>query len=530
MKPAASRPRLSSAFGWLLLVSALTAGALRFPALALRPMHADEAILADKTGTLIERGEWHYDPVDFHGPVLSYFGLAAARVAGARTYVELNETVVRAAPALCGFLLVLAPLLIVSGIGRAPAAWAILLAAVSPAMVFYSRYYIPETLLVLFSFAAIACGWRGLARGKTAWSAAAGVSAGLALAAKETAVLHFAAMALAAAGVWLAARRQEGPAQAPARAATLRAALVLGGTAALSAGLVLTSFGRYPGALAELLESLRTIYLERAFGPGLHVHPWHYYLGLLAFFHEGAGPRFSEAAVLLLAAVGTMTTLLRKGSPGLPRFLALYSLLVLAIYSLIPYKTPWCLLGFLQPMTVMAGLGAAALIEAVPARAWRAVVTVILAVVSLHLGWQAWLTSFRLPADPRNPYVYAHTGVDVFLIRDRVEALAAADPRGHAMPMQIFSRSNLWPLPWYFRSFRNVEWWRGVPERASAAPVILTTPDMEGAVATLLYERRPPGQRELYMSLFDRHVELRPAVEIRGYAAKSLWDRLTPTR
>jgi hypothetical protein len=96
--------------------------------------------------------------------------------------------------------------------------------------------------------------------------------------------------------------------------------------------------------------------------------------------------------------------------------------------------------------------------------------------------------------------------------------------------MQIFSRSNLWPLPWYLRSFQNVGWWSGVPERATAAPVILTTPDMEGAVATLLYERRPPGQRELYMSLFDRYVELRPGVEIRGYAAKSLWDRLTPTR
>jgi hypothetical protein len=28
----------------------------------------------------------------------------------------------------------------------------------------------------------------------------------------------------------------------------------------------------------------------------------------------------------------------------------------------------------------------------------------------------------------------------------------------------------------------------------------------------------------LYVPVFDRPVELRPAVEVRGYAAKSLWD------
>jgi hypothetical protein len=40
-----------------------------------------------------------------------------------------------------------------------------------------------------------------------------------------------------------------------------------------------------------------------------------------------------------------------------------------------------------------------------------------------------------------------------------------------------------------------------------------------------LYEGPPPGERELYMTMFDAFVELRPQVEVRGYVAKSLWDR-----
>ena len=71
-----------------------------------------------------------------------------------------------------------------------------------------------------------------------------------------------------------------------------------------------------------------------------------------------------------------------------------------------------------------------------------------------------------------------------------------------------------------------MQWWRGVPDKAPAAPVILATSDAEDAVATLLYERRPAGERELYMRMFDRYVELRPGVEVRGYVAKSLWDRV----
>jgi hypothetical protein len=122
-----------------------------------------------------------------------------------------------------------------------------------------------------------------------------------------------------------------------------------------------------------------------------------------------------------------------------------------------------------------------------------------------------------LATDTRNPWVYAHTTRDVFTIRDRLAATPGTE-------IDIYSSENLWPLPWYLRSFPHVRWWTKVPLQGKAAPIVLLTPEAEPDVIRKLYETAPPGERELYMNLFDRRVELRPQVEVRGYIAKSLQD------
>jgi hypothetical protein len=45
---------------------------------------------------------------------------------------------------------------------------------------------------------------------------------------------------------------------------------------------------------------------------------------------------------------------------------------------------------------------------------------------------------------------------------------------------------------------------------------------MEEALTRKLYDLPPPGEKELYVGIFERPVELRPRVELRGYAARSL--------
>ena len=208
----------------------------------------------------------------------------------------------------------------------------------------------------------------------------------------------------------------------------------------------------------------------------------------------------------------------------MPRFLGIYTLLMASVYSAIPYKTPWCLLGFLHGLILLAGIGAVHLLHGIRAVRIRGTLVACLVAATLHLGWQAWNASFRYAADPRNPYVYAHTSTDVFMISERIEALARAHPLGASMPIQVISRENLWPLPWYLGRLSAVQWWNGVSEEAVNAPLILVTPEMEDALVRKLYELPPPGRRGLYMSIFDQRLDLRPQVELRGYAAKPLWD------
>ena len=102
-------------------------------------------------------------------------------------------------PVVFGAGLIVLLLLVADGLGRGPAVVAGVLTAISPAMVFYSRYYIQETLLVFFTFAAIGCAGDTSAARSIGWAVAAGASLGLMHATKETWVLAAAAMAVAVA-------------------------------------------------------------------------------------------------------------------------------------------------------------------------------------------------------------------------------------------------------------------------------------------------------------------------------------------
>ncbi|UCC22437.1 MAG: hypothetical protein JSW23_11780, partial [Planctomycetota bacterium] len=57
-----------------------------------------------------------------------------------------------------------------------------------------------------------------------------------------------------------------------------------------------------------------------------------------------------------------------------------------------------------------------------------------------------------------------------------------------------------------------------------SAPVIIASPDVEPALLKKLYELPPPGQKHLYVPLFNSYTELRPRVELRGLVTKDLWD------
>ena len=490
-------------------------------------MHADEAVHADKFGTLLEGRGYAYDPAEYHGPTLYYLALLPAWLRGESRYVEIDEVTLRSVPAALGVALVAAHLGARGFLGPEGAVVAAILAAISPGMVFYSRYFVHETPLVFFSFGALLAACWYLRSPGVSPALLAGTCAGLMVATKETASLALGCMALALAVTHVVDRAHAGSLSpirsvAPGR----HVLLALLATVAVSAALF-SSFLTHPEGIVDAVRAYG-FYLDRAGTASWHVHPWTYYLRLLIHVPANGAPFWTEGLILVLAVVGGAAGWAKKGVPGADsralRFLGFYTLLMLVTYSAIPYKTPWCLLGFLHGMILLAGAGAVFLVRSLRGTAMRALVVVLLVSAASHLGWQALQGSFRFASDPRNPYVYAHTGTDVFEIVARLKGLARAHPDGSSMPVQIISRENLWPLPFYLRGLPRVAWWKSVPELAPNAPVILVTPDMEQALVRKLYDLPPPGERELFMSIFERPVELRPQVELRGYAASRLWE------
>lgn len=499
-----------------LVVIALVAGlGLRLARLDARPMHHDEANQAVKFGALLEHGQYRYDRHDHHGPTLYYLSLPAAWLRGQFTLASLDETTLRGVTAGFGAATILL-LPLAGGIGRTAIAGAALLLALSPAMVFYSRMYIQESLFACFTLAfVIALGRAGREPGWL-WPLLAGLAAGLAIATKETSAIVLPAAILA---YLLAARMPAGATSVPPAGSTKTRLLVGLLIAAAVAAVFYSSLLANPAGVLEPFRGAGT-YVERGIDPADHSHPWHYYVSLLAWSSSG-GLTWSEGLVLALAAIGVIHAL-RGSSTSAPeatwwaRYLAGYAVITLLVFSAIPYKTPWNLLPFYVGAIVLAGIGFSALVEASRSRVVRAALAGLVTIAVFHLGWQAWRASVTYAADPRNPYVYAHTVPDAVRMAARIRDLAAAHPDGARMQVSVLAPPHQqWPLPWYLRTMPNVGYWPAPGDAAALqAPVIVSSLDHTASLDAALGDG--------YVSEF---FGLRPEVLLALYIERGLWDR-----
>ena len=119
---------------------------LRFYQLGLKPFHHDEGVNGWFLTTLFREGIYKYDPANYHGPTLYYIALAFSEICG------LETVSVRASTAIFGVMIVILALFLRRYIGRAGSLFSALFLAVSPGMVFISRYFIHEIFFVFLGF------------------------------------------------------------------------------------------------------------------------------------------------------------------------------------------------------------------------------------------------------------------------------------------------------------------------------------------------------------------------------------------
>ena len=467
-------------------IIALLAFAIRLPQLGERPMHTDEAVNAYITGKLLVGENFHYDPQDRHGPALFVLSQPVVRLLGAKNFSELTETQLRLTPVLVGSATILLFGAGVEMFGFIACLTAALLFAIAPLPVYYSRYFIHETLFVAATLGLVLSGWRAWERKSAGFAALAGFCAALMLACKETALIHFFAL-----GVALLAARSLAPASNPARADEFlnHAELETGASTAkniftalivfiFTTVLLFTWFGRNWSVFADLFHAIPR-FAARAGGEG-HQKPFGYYFHLL-----------DPLLVLFLMSAAGVFTVLCDAVGGVRKsglLLLIYGLVVFLIYSAIPYKTPWLALNLWLPLTLLCGIGVAAIWEQIKNPAGRWGMGIAGACLLATLATETNLLVFEKPADENNPYAYAHTTEDLLGLPVRLAELARqkniSDPR-----IAVVAK-DAWPLPWYLRNFSQVGFWQPDQETGDAN-FFITTTDVSGKLAERLKDFRP---------------------------------------
>jgi hypothetical protein len=194
----------------------------------------------------------------------------------------------------------------------------------------------------------------------------------------------------------------------------------------------------------------------------------------------------------------------------------------MAIYSVIPYKTPWNMLPFFIGIILLAGNGAAFLLDRSKNLASWSLILLVLCAGIFHLAYQTHLANFKFHADSRNPYVYAHTSTDFLNLVQRVKDISRYHPDQKDMLIKVITHPDeAWPLPWYLRDFTRVGYWQGADEAGAVedVPVVISSIDITGKM----------GER-LQQSHQGEFFGLRPEVLLAVHIRKDLWEKFLESR
>ncbi len=457
------------------------AAALRLFLLGIKPPHFDEGINGWFVDQMTKNGYYRYDPTNYHGP-LHFYVLFLFQTLFGRNIWALRMPVVLMSITSVWLTLKYEPF-----VGRTAARWAALAMAVSPGFVFYGRYSIHEIWLVFFSMLFL-LGLLGLWRFGTPghlWAAGMGFT-GMILT-KETYIIHLGCALVAAVVCYVSHRITPAPDAKVSKQSWdwFDLAVVLATGIALILFFYSGTFFHWSG-VRGLYQAYTAWFATGTEGHG-HEKPWDYWLRLLGRYE-------------LPIAIGLVTCLFCQKLKNISlRYLAIYGVGTLIAYSIVKYKTPWCIISIVWPMVFLFGAAltlaplrlrsrenqilAAVIILAGGIATWFALsqnyeffwpfvglgilVVYLIAFRSreviwgLHciailfsLGWAIWLNYFRCTTDTE-PYVYVQTYNDVFKLTGPVLALAHRNPTNYQMIGHLI-RTSSYPLPWMLGDFPKV--------------------------------------------------------------------------
>lgn len=434
------------AWGALLLLAL----ALRLWSLGSRAFHHDESIHGWFTWQLAYQGDYVYDPV-YHGPVQYYAVAAAFRLLGDSDFTA------RLPAALGGVGLVAMAMLLRARFGRGAALASGALLAISPNLLYYTRFCREDVWSLLGTFGLFLWLDRWWRTRTVADLALAAVWGAVAFASKE----NFYVLGALTGPAILAAAWE--PGKGLRVVARLRSLLdVLERHGAAIAGAFLLFF-----TLSEVAYTLFLVHPESG-NPALQAIS--YWWGQHKVERVGGPKTYYLPRILqyefavVLPALAWIALRWRRFGPA-ERFVAALAASSVVMYAWLGEKTPWLLVHQVLPFVPLAGAAWAAtcasrgraLAVAVPALA-----VTLLSALSLSF-WNPLLS----PAHPRaESVVFTQTSPEMMPIV--AEILRAGEAGGN--PAAAVSGEAVWPLSWYLRRV-PVLW--SLPAAGTRPPVVV---------------------------------------------------------
>jgi uncharacterized protein (TIGR03663 family) len=489
----------------------VVAAALRLPLLAINPFHHDEGVNGFFLTRLVREGTYAYDPQNFHGPSLYYFGLASEMLFG------LTDEALRLVPVICGLIAVALIFPLRRFIGPVATLTAAALLAVSPGAVYMSRYFIHESLLVCFSLALFVSALLYLDSRRPRFLVAAAAATALIFTTKETGVIGVAVFAIAAVVARFYVRWRH-PSTSPGlsrRASRRRSLLVEGveyrpvdesrlridpeqvvGASVIFVAIYVLLFSSFFSNFPQgIVDSLATFTIWTQTGQATQVQPIQTYLVWMLR---------AEAPILILGTIGGVIAAVRGRDP-LWVVVGLWALGITAVYSIIQYKTPWIALNMLIPLALLAGLTIDTIARSV--RLKRAAPVVVAAALAVA-GYQSIDLNYRHYADETYPYVFVHTTPQAFELLDEIDR--TAERAGTRLETGVvFVSPDYWPLPWYMRDYPRAGFFGSI------------VPTEEAMIVANVNQEKDLGQfADRYTRL--RAYNLRPGVDLALYVRNDL--------
>ncbi len=384
----------------------------RFAFLDIRPLHNDEGVNYFLANEILERGLFTYSPLNYHGPIYFFMIAASFLIFG------ISEFSLRLPAVLFGIFIAIIPL--ISKRNEFNKYLCSFFLLISPSLLYYSRYSIHEIAFVFFSLVIICLITLIIEKKDLTYLPILSLMLALLFTTKETSIiLLFIILTIV---IFNFKKIKNLPFKENSGIVLLSIAIFL-----LIYTLLFSSFFHNLNGVSDSLKGFLP-WIDRGLNEIGHDKPFPYYFLLILIY---------EWPVFLLALAGIVYSIKSHPKNTFAINLSIWFILNFAIYSTIPYKTPWLIINVIVPMCFLAAIGFKNL------KIGKLKNIFLFAGISYILFF-SFILNFVYSWQPENQFAYVHTDKDIIKLIEKVNEDYNANSS-----ILIISKE-YWPLPFYF--------------------------------------------------------------------------------